>query len=184
MKSKSKTEQAQLARYAFNNQWWDLAFRQRSPGSCGIIWKSDSRWLTTIFSNVTPVEGDPQSYAMAIARQESAWNCKVKSRRASGLMQLCAWYSDPYGEDVIYSGYGGPGQLLDPETISTLAPVICNMFISSLAITVFSPQQLITPTRAGANLAWQRRRAYRRSGICREYSVLRDAWLCKERAGL
>ena len=80
VKSKSKTEQAQLARYAFNNQWWDLSVQATIAGSFGIIWKSDSRWLTTIFSNVTPGwEGVPQSYAMAIARQESAWNPKVKS---------------------------------------------------------------------------------------------------------
>ncbi len=32
MKSKSKTEQAQLARYAFNNQWWDLSVQATIAG--------------------------------------------------------------------------------------------------------------------------------------------------------
>lgn len=32
VKSKSKTEQAQLARYAFNNQWWDLSVQATIAG--------------------------------------------------------------------------------------------------------------------------------------------------------
>lgn len=52
-----------------------LAFRQRSPGSFGIIWKSDSRWLTTIFSNVTPVG----------RRSRKAMRWRLPVRRAHGI---------------------------------------------------------------------------------------------------
>lgn len=52
-----------------------LAFRQRSPGSCGIIWKSDSRWLTTIFSNATPV----------VRRSRKAMRWRLPVRRVPGI---------------------------------------------------------------------------------------------------
>ena len=75
VKSKSKTEQAQLARYAFNNQWWDLSVQATIAGKLGIIWKSDSRWLTTIFSNVTPVG----------KRSRKAMRWRLPVRRAPGI---------------------------------------------------------------------------------------------------
>lgn len=187
VKSKSKTEQAQLARYAFNNQWWDLSVQATIAGK---LWDHlEERFplaYNDLFKRYTSGKEIPQSYAMAIARQESAWNPKVKSPvGASGLMQIMPGTATHTVKMFSIPGYSSPGQLLIRKRTSTLAPVTCNMFISSLVITVFSPQQLITPDQvAGANLAWQQRRAYRRSGICREYSVLRDARLCEERAGL
>ncbi|MGU0016788.1 transglycosylase SLT domain-containing protein [Escherichia coli] len=146
--------------------------------------KSDSAGLQRSFKRYTSGKEIPQSYAMAIARQE---RLELKSEitvGASGLMQIMPGTATHTVKMFSIPGYSSPGQLLDPETNINIAPVICNMFISSLAITVFSPQQLITPDQGGANLAWQQRLAYRRSGICREYSVLRDARLCEERAGL
>lgn len=185
VKSKSKTEQAQLARYAFNNQWWDLSVQATIAGK---LWDHlEERFplaYNDLFKRYTSGKEIPQSYAMAIARQESA-ESKVKSPvGASGLMQIMPGIATHTVKMFSIPGYSSPGQLLDRKRTSTLAPVTCNMFISSLAITVFSPQQLITPDQGGANLAWQQRRAYRRSGICREYSILRDARLCEKRAGL
>ncbi len=90
MKSKSKTEQTQLARYAFNNQWWDLSVQATIAGK---LWDHlEERFplaYNDLFKRYTSGKEIPQSYAMAIARQESAWNPKVKSPvGASGLMQI------------------------------------------------------------------------------------------------
>lgn len=104
MKSKSKTEQAQLARYAFNNQWWDLSVQATIAGK---LWDHlEERFplaYNDLFKRYTSGKEIPQSYAMAIARQESAWNPKVKSPVGQRPDADYAWYRDPYGEDVLYS---------------------------------------------------------------------------------
>ncbi len=73
VKSKSKTEQAQLARYAFNNQWWDLSVQATIAGK---LWDHlEERFplaYNDLFKRYTSGKEIPQSYAMAIARQESA----------------------------------------------------------------------------------------------------------------
>ncbi len=76
-----------------------FAFRRRSPGSM----RSSGRRFplaSTIFSDVTSGKAIPQSYAMAIARQENTWNPKVKSRSGQRPDADCPSYRDPYGEDV------------------------------------------------------------------------------------
>jgi len=58
-----------------------------------------------------------QSYAMAIARQESAWNPKVRSPvGASGLMQIMPATAAHTVQKFGIAGYSGVNQLLDPET--------------------------------------------------------------------
>ena len=172
VKSKSKTEQAQLARYAFNNQWWDLSVQATIAGK---LWDHlEERFplaYNDLFKRYTSGKEIPQSYAMAIARQESAWNPKVKSPvGASGLMQIMPGTAT-HTVKMFSSGYSSPGGCWDRKRISTLAPVTCNMFISSLAITVFSPQQLITPdldgcepglaTAPGVSTLWHLSRVFR-----------------------
>src|SRR5699024_4918665 len=104
VKSKSKTEQAQLARYAFNNQWWDLSVQATIAGK---LWDHlEERFplaYNDLFKRYTSGKEFRRSYALAIARQESAWNPKVKSPVGASPDADYAWYSDPYGEDVLYS---------------------------------------------------------------------------------
>jgi soluble lytic murein transglycosylase len=70
-----------------------------------------------LFERYTSGKDIPQSYAMAIARQESAWNPKVRSPvGASGLMQVMPATAAHTVKKFNIPGYSSPSQLLDPET--------------------------------------------------------------------
>ena len=88
--SRTTDEKAQLARYAFDNRWWDLSVQATIAGK---LWDHlEERFplaYKDLFDRYTSGKDIPQSYAMAIARQESARNPKVRSPvGASGLMQI------------------------------------------------------------------------------------------------
>jgi soluble lytic murein transglycosylase len=53
-----------------------------------------------LFDRYTSGKDIPQSYAMAIARQESAWNPKVRSRWGQRPDADYAGHGDAHGEDV------------------------------------------------------------------------------------
>ncbi|UAK20633.1 murein transglycosylase [Kluyvera sp. CRP] len=116
--SRSQTEQAQLARYAFDQHWWDLSVQATIAGK---LWDNlQERFplaYNDLFVRYTSGKDIPQSYAMAIARQESAWNPKVKSPvGASGLMQIMPGTATHTVKMFNMPGYSNPAQLLDPET--------------------------------------------------------------------
>lgn len=116
--SRSQTEQAQLARYAFDQHWWDLSVQATIAGK---LWDNlQERFplaYNDLFKRYTSGKDIPQSYAMAIARQESAWNPKVKSPvGASGLMQIMPGTAAHTVKMFNLPGYSNPAQLLDPET--------------------------------------------------------------------
>lgn len=116
--SRSQTEQAQLARYAFDQHWWDLSVQATIAGK---LWDNlQERFplaYNDLFVRYTSGKDIPQSYAMAIARQESAWNPKVKSPvGASGLMQIMPGTATHTVKMFNLPGYSNPVQLLDPET--------------------------------------------------------------------
>lgn len=70
-----------------------------------------------LFDRYTSGKDIPQSYAMAIARQESARNPKVRSPvGASGLMQIMPGTATHTVKMFNIPGYSSPSQLLDPET--------------------------------------------------------------------
>ncbi len=116
--SRTTEEKAQLARYAFDNRWWDLSVQATIAGK---LWDHlEERFplaYKDLFDRNTSGKDIPQSYAMAIARQESAWNPKVRSPvGASGLMQIMPGTATHTVKMFNIPGYSSPSQLLDPET--------------------------------------------------------------------
>ncbi|MBV7405598.1 murein transglycosylase [Enterobacter sp. ENT03] len=116
--SRTTQQQAQLARYAFDRQWWDLSVQATIAGK---LWDQlEERFplaYNDLFERYTSDKDIPQSYAMAISRQESAWNPKVRSPvGASGLMQIMPGTATHMVKMFNIPGYSSPGQLLDPET--------------------------------------------------------------------
>ncbi|ENT3298450.1 murein transglycosylase [Enterobacter asburiae] len=116
--SRTTDEKAQLARYAFDNHWWDLSVQATIAGK---LWDHlEERFplaYKDLFDRYTSGKDIPQSYAMAIARQESAWNPKVRSPvGASGLMQIMPGTATHTVKMFNISGYSSPSQLLDPDT--------------------------------------------------------------------
>ncbi|HHX7270187.1 TPA: murein transglycosylase [Yersinia enterocolitica] len=116
--SRSKPEQEALARYAFNQKWADLSVQativaklwdhleERFP----LAWPKE-------FRQATEGKGITPSYAMAIARQESAWNPKAQSPvGATGLMQVMPRTAEYTVKLNNIPGYVNSSQLLDPVT--------------------------------------------------------------------
>jgi len=116
--SRSKPEQEGLARYAFEQNWWDLSVQATIAGK---LWDHlEERFplaYKDIFSRYVSGKDISQSYAMAIARQESAWNPKVRSPvGASGLMQIMPGTATHTVKMFNIPGYTSTNQLLDPDT--------------------------------------------------------------------
>lgn len=116
--SRTKQEQGGLARYAFEQDWWDLSVQATIAGK---LWDNlEERFplaYKETFARYVSGKTVPQSYAMAIARQESAWNPKVRSPvGASGLMQIMPGTATHTVKMFSIPGYSSPVQLLDPET--------------------------------------------------------------------
>lgn len=115
--SRPAGEQAALARYAFDQNWWDLSVQATIAGK---LWNQlEERfplaWQST-FARYVSNKDVPKSYAMAIARQESAWNPKVRSPvGASGLMQIMPATAAHTVKMYGIPGYSGVSQLLDPD---------------------------------------------------------------------
>lgn len=114
--SRTPSEQAGLARYALNQDWWDLSVQATIAGK---LWNNlKERFPLAYMASfkryasgaVTP------GYAMAIARQESAFNPKIRSPvGATGLMQLMPGTAQ-HTARMYNLNYSSPGQLLDPDT--------------------------------------------------------------------
>ncbi|APG16448.1 murein transglycosylase [Kosakonia radicincitans] len=116
--SRSQQEQAQLARYAFNQHWWDLSVQATIAGK---LWDHlEERFplaYSDLYARYTNGKDISQSYAMAISRQESAWNPTARSPvGASGLMQIMPGTATHTVKMFNIAGYRNPSQLFDPET--------------------------------------------------------------------
>lgn len=116
--SRSQQEQAQLARYAFNQHWWDLSVQATIAGK---LWDHlEERFplaYSDLYARYTNGKAISQSYAMAISRQESAWNPTARSPvGASGLMQIMPGTATHTVKMFNIAGYRNASQLFDPET--------------------------------------------------------------------
>lgn len=116
--SLSRPEQEGLARYAFEQQWPDLSVQATITGK---LWDHLEERFPLAWHNeyrrATDDKGISQSYAMAITRQESAWNPKAQSPvGAAGLMQLMPTTAKHTAEMFNISSYMNTSQLLDPQT--------------------------------------------------------------------
>ncbi|HEY2453422.1 MAG TPA: murein transglycosylase [Scandinavium sp.] len=116
--SRTRNEQGQLAKYAFDQDWWDLSVQATIAGK---LWNNlEERFplaYKDLFVRYTGDKGISKSYAMAIARQESAWNPKVRSPvGATGLMQIMPGTATHTVKMFSIPGYNSASQLLDPET--------------------------------------------------------------------
>ncbi|PIJ50272.1 murein transglycosylase [Erwinia sp. OLTSP20] len=116
--SKPALQQQQLASYALKQGWWDLSVQATITGK---LWNNLTErfplaWRDE-FSRYTRDKSIPQSYAMAIARQESAWNPKARSPvGASGLMQLMPATAAHTVKMFSITDYLNSSQLFDPQT--------------------------------------------------------------------
>ncbi|WP_086870404.1 murein transglycosylase [Kosakonia pseudosacchari] len=115
--SLTQQEQAQLARYAFNQHWWDLSVQATIAGK---LWDQlEERFplaYSDLYARYTSGKGISQSYAMAISRQESAWNPTARSPvGAAGLMQIMPGTATHTVKMFNIPGYSNSGQLFDPE---------------------------------------------------------------------
>lgn len=116
--SRTTQEQAGLARYAFDQDWWDLSVQATIAGK---LWDHlEERFplaYKDLFAGYLTDKNVSQSFAMAIARQESAWNPKVRSPvGASGLMQIMPGTAKDTVKIFNILGYSNQAQLLDPQT--------------------------------------------------------------------
>lgn len=120
--SRSRPEQEALARYAFEQRWADLSVQATIVGK---LWDNleerfPMAWARE-FRQATDDKGITQSYAMAIARQESAWNPKAQSPvGAAGLMQVMPRTAQHTVQMSNIPGYSSPSQLFDPQTNITI----------------------------------------------------------------
>ncbi|MDC9622565.1 murein transglycosylase [Xenorhabdus sp. XENO-7] len=114
--SQSPLKQQQLARYAFEQHWPELSVQATITGNMWdhleerfpLAWQNE-------FANFTADKNISQSYAMAIARRESAWNPQARSGKgASGLMQIMPKTAEHTVKEQKIQGYSSSSQLMEP----------------------------------------------------------------------
>ena len=117
IRSKSVSQQQMLASYANSQDWWDLSVQATITAK---MWNSLKErfpiaWQT-YFKRYASGKAIPTTFAMAISRQESAWNPKIQSPvGATGLMQIMPGTATHTVKMYEISDYSNSSQLLDPE---------------------------------------------------------------------
>ena len=113
-----KSEYLDLAKYAYHKGWGDLSIQATISGK---LWDNWTERLPIMYKNLyndaLKDKAIPLSYALAITRQESAFDTTVKSPvGASGLMQLMPATAKDTAKKVNNITYYSPKQLLEPIT--------------------------------------------------------------------
>jgi soluble lytic murein transglycosylase len=122
VQSRSRQQQEMLARFALLQGWADLSVQATIAGK---LWDNLAERFPLAWTNefrlATEDKGITQSYAMAIARQESAWDPQAHSPvGAAGLMQLMPETALHTAQMNNLPGYVNSSQLLDPQINITL----------------------------------------------------------------
>lgn len=109
VKSRSKSEQAQLARYAFNQHWWDLSVQATIAGKLWDHLEERFRWRITIFYPLYP----RKRYLTKLCHGDCppGERLEPESKIAGRGQRLNADYAGhghPYGENVFDSGLPRP----------------------------------------------------------------------------
>ncbi|SFC04609.1 soluble lytic murein transglycosylase [Pragia fontium DSM 5563 = ATCC 49100] len=118
IQSLSKPDQEALARYAYDQDWADLSVQATIVAK---LWDHiEERFplaYPTLFKTSTNDKEITVSFAMAIARQESAWNPQAQSPvGARGLMQLMPATAKQTAKRNDINHYSNVSQLFDPQT--------------------------------------------------------------------
>ena len=110
-------EQEELARYAFDHNWPDLTVQATITAK---LWDHlEERFPIAYFNEFQQAVEDKKihiGFAMAITRQESAWNSRANSPAgARGLMQLIPKTAKEIANKVGISDYKRTDQLFNPS---------------------------------------------------------------------
>jgi soluble lytic murein transglycosylase len=113
-----KPHQEMLARYAFDKGWADLSVQATITGK---LWNHlEERFPVAYpqyYEQALKDKTISTTFAMAITRQESAWNPQAQSPvGARGLMQIMPKTAKETAKMIDLKSYQNVNQLLDPET--------------------------------------------------------------------
>lgn len=113
----SRSEQEELARYAFDHNWPDLTVQATISAK---LWNHlEERFPVAypeLFKRAVEDKKISLGFAMAITRQESAWNSRASSPAgARGLMQLIPKTAKEIANKVGITDYKRTEQLFDPN---------------------------------------------------------------------
>lgn len=103
--SRTKSEQAQLARYAFNNHWWDLSVQATIAGK---LWDHLEERFPLAYKDLFYPLHQRQGYSAKLCDGDSA-----SGKRTEPESEITGWrkradadyagYGDAYGENVLDS---------------------------------------------------------------------------------
>ncbi len=117
-KQAQNNEYLDLAKYAYHNGWGDLSIQATISGK---LWDNWTERLPImyqkLYNEALKDKAIPLSYALAITRQESAFDTTIQSPvGASGLMQLMPATAKETAKKVTNISYNSPNQLFEPAT--------------------------------------------------------------------
>lgn len=129
LKNQAKeNEYLDLAQYAYHKGWGDLSIQATISGK---LWDNWTERLPImykkLYNEALKDKAIPLSYALAITRQESAFDTAIQSPvGASGLMQLMPATAKETAKKVTNISYNSPNQLFEPMTNVQLGTFFLN----------------------------------------------------------